>query len=241
MKRKHIKSKVELEALKNKHKGEIVFIVASGPSLNDVDLNLLKGKVALSIQHSRHALEGVDLSAHYWMVSDKKRISELITENREGITKAIFSLPFGIPRWTIKYFCKQDLIIAPEAEIIKGCPVTKVDYSGFSFDISKSISRAGTLSIFQAMQLAAYFGPSKVVLLGADFGDQKGVHHFDNSVPESVERASGKTPLESRYNRLEPVLEKYRQIYSSLGIELYNASPKTIEKVLLKSKLGDVF
>jgi hypothetical protein len=173
-------------------------------------------------------------------VTDKKRTSELISKDREGITRAIFSPPFSIPIRTMTYFHEQDLIISPEAEIIKGRPVTKVDYSGFSFDISKSISRAGTLSIFQAMQLAAYLGPSKVVLLGADFGDQDGAHHFDNTVPESIARASGEVRLESRYNKLKPSLKKYQQIYNNLGIELYNASPKTIEDVFAKSNLEDL-
>jgi hypothetical protein len=238
---KHKKSKAGLKSLKNKHLGEIVFIVASGPSLNDVDLNLLKGNVAISIQHSRYALNDVELSAHYWMVSDKRRICELITADRQGISRAIFSPPFGIPMWIAKKFDEQDLIISPEAKIIRGRPLTRSNHSGFSYDISESICRAGSLSIFSALQLAAYIGPSKVVLLGADFGDIKGRHHFDQSIPESIERTTGEARLESRYDKVKPVLKKYRQIYSELGIELYNASPMTIEDVLDKCRLEDAF
>lgn len=234
----HNRSQKKIKKLKNAHKGETIFIVASGPSLNDLDLNLLTDKNIISIHHSRSAVKNIKLKSHYWLLCDNKRINELLNLDRRKIDETLLAPGKLYWNYDRKSLYRSDLLIKPKIDYKYLFPNSKIENTGFEFDVSKSIARAGTKSIFIAIQIAAYLGASKIILLGADFGFTDNKHHFSDEINNYA--LYDIDPYKRQYDKkIKPALEKYKNILKERGINIHNASTHTRDDVLNKTSFID--
>ena len=133
----------------NVHEGKRLFILASGQSLNDLDLSKLKNKLTMEL--NRSGLIYPD--AKYHCAMDQR----LFVQYKELMSRppTLFTLencPWGIP-------------------------LKLLGSEGFSQDLTKGIYSGYTISYF-ALQLAIYMGFEEIIYLGLDLCHTSGHTHF---------------------------------------------------------------
>lgn len=139
----------EISHFSNVHNGKRLFILASGNSLNDLDLTKLKNKLTMGL--NRSGLIYPD--AKYHCAMDQRlfyQYKELMI-----LPPTLFSLencPWGI---SLKLLGSE----------------------GFSWDLNEGIYSGYTISYF-ALQLAIYMGFHEIVYLGLDLCHSSGQTHF---------------------------------------------------------------
>ena len=141
-----------IEDFKGLHDGQSVFVLASGPSLGELDLSPLKRRIVIGL--NRSSLLYPD--THYHCVMDLQlfeKYSDLLLRSRYLFTFP--DRPFGIP-------------------------IQLLGAEGFSSDLSEGIYSGYTVSFF-ALQLAVYMGFSNIFFLGLDLKHDKGATHFFGS------------------------------------------------------------
>ena len=115
--------------------------------------------------------------------------------------------------------------------------------AGFSDDISDHVLHGGAGSgLFTAIQIAAYMGASRIVLLGADFGVQGRRSHFCYfGQPRHETAAVVRSLYEAKYTeRVKPTLKRFRDHLASRQIDLVNASVSTADDVLCRRSLAEI-
>lgn len=141
-----------IEDFKRLHNRQSVFVLASGPSLGELDLSPLKRRIVIGLNRSNLLYP----DTHYHCVMDLQlfeKYDDLLRRSRYLFTFP--DRPFGIP-------------------------VELLGAEGFSFDLSRGIYSGYTVSYF-ALQLAVYMGFSRVFFLGLDLKHQQGATHFFGS------------------------------------------------------------
>lgn len=134
---------------KGLHKGKRLFILASGPSLKDLDLAPLSRRIVMGMNRSIFAYPNTQYHATF----DRRIFEEypdLLKQTRYLFTTK--DRPFGIP---IEF---------------KGA-------NGFSFDLENGIYTGYTISYF-ALQVAIYMGFKQIIYLGLDLKTQGYNTHF---------------------------------------------------------------
>lgn len=134
---------------KNRHNDKNLFIMASGPSLKDLDLSPLERRITMGLNRSFMAFQ----KPYYHCVFDH-RLFDLYPKELERC-RVLFTLedrPFGIP-------------------------LKLLGSSGFSRDLEEGIFSGYTISYF-ALQLAVYMGFKRVFFLGLDLQNRNKETHF---------------------------------------------------------------
>ena len=219
--------------LRNKHRGEVVYVVGSGPSLNQTNLSALKGQPVVLCNSAYKLVSTLESSATYWVVVSGMRMNTFKTVDR-GLFSASFRCIGAWPSWIDRgSISKEDVVL--RVPVRRGF-FRVMDYSpkNFSSDISDFIFHGGGSSvIFMGIQIAAYLGATKIVLVGADFGIPPGstAHHFDSS--DGLVWDAVSSSHESAYR----ALSSYSRQLANQNISLVNGSGWTAETVLPKVEL----
>ena len=140
---------LEIEAFKGRHKGKRLFILASGPSLGELDLSGLDRRITMGL--NRSAL--VFPNTYYHCVMDQRLFElhgDLLHKTRQLFT--VEGRPFGIQ-------------------------LKNLAADGFSWDLKKGIYTGYTIAYF-ALQLAVYMEFAEVFFLGLDLKHQGRNTHF---------------------------------------------------------------
>lgn len=138
-----------IKDFKNLHQGKRVFILASGPSLGELDLTPLQRRIVIGLNRSPLIYPG----AHYHCTMDHRLFAEYPDMLRAS--RYLFTFedrPFGIP-------------------------IRLLGAEGFSWDLTQGIYSGYTVAYF-AMQLATYMGFNELVYLGLDLKLDRGNTHF---------------------------------------------------------------
>lgn len=134
---------------KNLHPGKHCFIISSGPSLSDLNLEPLRRRLTFGLNRSFMAYPG----AYYHCAMDE-RLFDLYPEELND-TRFLFTLPDR--PW--------------------GIPIELLGANGFSFDLEKGIYSGYTVSYF-ALQVAVYMGFDRIFFLGLDLKNTSEKTHF---------------------------------------------------------------
>ncbi len=127
--------------LKNLHDGKRIFVIASGSSINDLDLAPLKSRIVMGLNRSFLVWP----NSYYHCVFDHRLFDEYESELRQ--TRFLITLenrPWGIP-------------------------LKLLGSEGFSWDLTEGIYSGYTIAFF-ALQLAVYLGFQGDFLSGFGFG-----------------------------------------------------------------------
>jgi hypothetical protein len=150
---------------KNLHSGKNIFILSSGPSLNDLDLSLLKNKIVMGLNRSTMVYP----TPYYQCVFDY-RLFDLYLESYKNV-RQLFTLegrPLGL---TLKLLGGE----------------------GFSTDLEEGIYSGYTISYF-ALQVVAYMGFKKIFFLGLDLKHDGPKTHFFGQDPQTVNHEQTEFP-----------------------------------------------
>jgi hypothetical protein len=223
------------------HKGETIFLIGAGPSLNNENLKILDEKIIIAYNFSFQALEKTKPKKIYSCISGAR-----INPGKD-VDRSLFNASFRYPG------AKEDEIILSDAirktDIILPVPYKFFLYkikdgdTGFSFDISKEFRfNGGSTGLLSCVQLAVYMGAKRIVLLGADFDckDKNLTHH---QKADFIKTTHWDDNLINWYELKKPEifssLKKLQKILKENKIDFVNASSYTSEEILTKKKLDD--
>jgi hypothetical protein len=139
----------QVEGFKELHDGKRVFILASSPSIDDLELEPLHCRNTIGLNRAFM----IFLDAKYNCTMDQRLFDEYPDEAKK--TRYLFTLagrPWGMP---------IELIVA----------------EGWIWDLAKDIYSEYTVSYF-ALQLAVYMGFKEIVYLRLDLKNRAGKTHF---------------------------------------------------------------
>ena len=138
-----------IKDFKHIHEGKRLFILASGPSLNSLNLSRLERKIVMGMNRSFLSFS----QTHYHCVMDHRLFELYEQELRE--TRYLFTLqdrPWGIP-------------------------LELLGSEGFSWDLEQGVYSGYTIS-FLALQVAIYMGFKEIFFLGLDLQHEGAKTHF---------------------------------------------------------------
>lgn len=147
----------EITQFRNIHNGKGLFILASGPSLNNHNLSLLKNKLVMGLNRSFKAYP----KSYYHCAMDL-RLFELFKQELKD-SRYLFTLedrPFGVP-------------------------LKLLGAEGFSRNLENGIYTGYTISYF-AMQVAYYMGFKTLFFLGLDLKHEGYNTHFFGHDPNTA-------------------------------------------------------
>ena len=150
---------------KNLHQGKNIFILASGPSLDDLDLSLLKNKMVMGLNRSTLVYP----KSYYQCVFDH-RLFDLYLDDYKNV-RQLFTLegrPLGLP-----------------FKLLGG--------DGFSFDLEDGIYSGYTISYF-ALQVVVYMGFKNIFFLGLDLKHDGSKTHFFGQDQKTIDHEKTEFP-----------------------------------------------
>jgi hypothetical protein len=140
----------EIGEFKNIHRGRRLFILASGPSLNEVDLSPLSRRIVMGLNRSVLLFP----ETNYHCTMDQRLFEQYADELKK--TRFLFTLE-GRP-W--------------------GVPIRLLGSEGFSWDLEEGVYSGYTIS-YVALQIAVYMGFNEIFYFGLDLSHDKGGNtHF---------------------------------------------------------------
>lgn len=169
------------------HRGERVFLLASGPSLTTLPLDRLRGQVVMGLNRSALAFP----ETQYHCAMDRwlfRRHPSLLRRCPTLFT--VPDRPFGIP---LRLLDDEDERVGPD---------------GFSLDLREGIYSGRSVAYF-ALQVAVWMGFQEIVYLGLDLAHGPTTHFFGNDHPRSNEKRLEifrhiRTNLENAARLLQP-------------------------------------
>lgn len=152
---------MSLKSLKNKHKGQPCVLIGGGPSINKMNLDLLKDYITIACNGFYLKMDELSWSPTYYTVEDPLPAED----NKEEISKLTNTIKV-IPSDLKKFIKKDENTIYCNFRRSYLRPVRK-NYPKFSFDFEKESFWGGTVMFFN-LQLAAHLGCNPIYLIGVD-------------------------------------------------------------------------
>jgi hypothetical protein len=145
-------SRRRLVALKNSHRGERCFIIGNGPSLNKMDLTLLKDEVTFGLNRIYILFEKMGFSTTYLVA-----INKYLLEQSEKELDALDCKKF------IGWTGRENVSFGPDTVFLRTRSGPR-----FCTDLPNEGVWESCTVTYVAMQLAYYMGFTEVVLIGVD-------------------------------------------------------------------------
>jgi hypothetical protein len=163
----------KLKVIKNKHKGERCFIVATGPSLTIKDLEMLKDEVSFSMNSICLAFDETYWRPTYYGIQDLKVFNTL----EKHIEELDVECKFVADVITKQKSVSDDYFIYP-LNLLNHCLPHQKYHTKFSDD-TFAVVYDGYSITYSLIQIAVYMGFSEIYLLGADCNYSINMnHHF---------------------------------------------------------------
>lgn len=213
------------------YKGQTVHIIASGPSINDLNKSNFHGENCLFVNGSTAFYEqGMHAIGH--VVSDKRFFIQ------KGNAAADFLLD-GVDAFYADT-CVEVLDDALKAHINRAFLIQKIGRSWKDkvlgnkvpaineIDLEKGFYEAGTVA-FVAAQLAMYMGCKEINIYGMDLSKTKKPRFYEKEekmMPSSLEK--------SIKNRIIPSFKKINEVAKNNNIKIVNKSPVSGKKLDFK-------
>ena len=144
-----------LERLQGAHEGERAFIIGNGPSLNDMDLRLLKDEITIGSNGIFLAFDKMGFVPTYYTIEDP-----LVASDRAGEAAQIGGTQRVYPHDLAGDLKTKSAIYVPFRRSYLGFPK-------FGKDLRKVAYWGGTVTAFN-LQLAYFLGCNRVYLIGCD-------------------------------------------------------------------------
>ncbi|GGZ77670.1 hypothetical protein GCM10007161_06110 [Ignatzschineria indica] len=146
-----------ISLLKNKEFGKRCFILANGPSINNLDLSKLKREIVIGMNASPLLEKSNSFKHSYYTISDTR----FLTENEDKYDIAVNLVDESV----MKVFRKEIYKFYPNKRNTHY--VQALERDGFSENLKHGYYY-GRTTVMLALQLAYYLGCSEIYLLGFD-------------------------------------------------------------------------
>ena len=160
----------QLEAFRDRHKGQRCFVVGNGPSLNQIDMGRLKDEITLGSNRCYMGFPDWGFAFSYWGIYDALQIEEYGPEYMQNV-----------PGGPVKFFPLQ---YWPLLGLENACPIAmdwpRTAAREFSTDPARLI--VGYSVTFMLLQIAAIMGCDPIYLVGLD-------HRYHITRPQMLARA----------------------------------------------------
>lgn len=228
--RRFFEASKEIKNLQNVHKGERCFIVATGPSINKTDFNLIKNETIFGVNTLYKTLDKIKIKCKYYLVSDRVIWNDNSKELMDINTTLFLCYVASRQYFKTKTNSKKDPFL------IKGKKTISL-LNSFPKDISKYVYVNGPTVVFIALQIAYYLGFKEVYLLGCD-STYSGKAHFDGSAAP----LKG-TPEKEHWDLVLKAYEVCKNVYEADNRKIYNATVggclETFERVSLEDIMNE--
>ena len=241
--------KPKLVGLKNKHKGKRCFIIGNGPSLNGVNLDLLKDEITFATNGIFLLFDRTKFRPTYYLVEDN-----LVAEDRSREINAIRGITKFVPLRSSYCINRSGTIYLnhnPEEDVVAESLVD----GRFSLDASL-LTVGGNTVTFTCMEMAYHMGFGQVYLLGIDHNYEipksyRNKSKDENYVIESKE--DDKNHFDQRYfgkgyrwhnpkvHLMEESYKIAKKVFEADGRQILNATMGTKLDVFEKVNLGRLF
>ena len=201
-----------MEQFKNLHKGKRCFVIGNGPSLNQLDLSLLKNEITFGCNHI-YLMK--NFKPTYWCMADywvMERIKEEVQKAYPDVTK-----------FSVKTHHDKTLTILPNTYSINGFKdlYDLNSKPNFSDDLIKGVY-GGYSIIYIMIQIAHYLGCNPIYILGIDGFKGPTMKNF------FPEKAQFDWKLVKHQTDLSHIAFKTaREFLEGKGIKIYNATPNS--------------
>lgn len=221
-----------IKELKDSHKGERCFIVATGPSLTFEDLNLIKTEYSFGMNSCVLALDKTEWTPNIIGIQDEfvynKIEKTLLKEAQQKLKNKII----------VSNLLAE---ICPSARKFKQFPLHNLDHRydrkktreiKFSDDCYKIIYDGYSI-VFSILQLAVYMGFKKIYLLGCDCNyNQKKKNFIDHGAIDPYASIMG--------NRLIYVHSLFYKFAQAHNIQVFNCTRGGMLEIYPRMRLEDV-
>lgn len=234
-----LRESAELKKLKNIHKGQRVFIVATGPSLTMEDLELIKNEYSISMNSIVNSFNQTSFRPTYYMIQDGNVIDRIHKQINECDLKSVYigvgnarlmKVNVGrnreklIQKKRIKYrlnlaYHYYDMCYKPnKSKMVFSDNFARQSYDGFTVTYS-------------AIQFAYYLGFSEIYLLGCDctYGG-----HFDDKDHEN----------NNNLNKVKPsyfaAYECARKFFTDRGVKIFNCTRGGMLDIYTRKNLEEI-
>lgn len=220
----------KLKSLKDKHRGERCFIIATGPSLTIEDLEKLHGETTFSMNSICLAFDETDWRPTYFGIQDRNVLERLRDRIERLESECVFigdNIAGEIPGKENHYVFPLNLMNHRMAH--------KKYHSKFSAD-SFSVVYSGYSITYSLLQIAVYMGFKEIYLLGADCSyPEKGKHHFKEYGHIDPSFREAREQMIAAYKVAKTFADEH-------GIKIFNATRggalEVFERVNLDEVLG---
>lgn len=225
----------------NIHKGKRCFIVATGPSLNFDDLEMLNkhNEICLSVNKIYRCYTKTKWRANYVGVTDPKILADVLIDKQNGV-----EMPD-------KLFIGDNNIKCGNIKPIEDCEYFHLNCEDFepnpprfSEDMSICSYRGCTVTYDFALQMAAYMGFSEIYLLGVDHSMTGKIsdvqnHFIENYYTEKEKDESHFTA--SNWDGASLAYQSAENYSRKHGFRIYNATRGGKLEVFERVNFDDLF
>ena len=222
----------KLKRLKNSHRGEKAVVLCNGPSLLEVDFDLLKGVYTFGLNKINLLFDQTDFRP-----SSIVAVNPLVLKQNSD-----FYASTNIPLFLEQNALNVPISLNDNTIILNSC-----DIPFFSRDCSMSMFQGYTVT-YVALQLAFHMGFEKVALVGCDHSfsgvsepnrvfksDTEDLSHFSKDY-----FSKGQLWQHPDLKQSEVYYALAKQVYEASGRTIFNATTKTLLEVFPRIDL-DVF
>lgn len=221
-----------LKKMKNSHKGERCFIIATGPSLTFEDLNLLRNEYTIGMNSGVYAIDKTMWVPNLLGLEDEyvyqKLEPELIKQSEGKLKDRIL-----VSNVIAKYFkSARRFHVFPVNLLDHKCDFRKIGKLKFSDDCYSIVYDAYSIT-FSLMQIAIYMGFKEIYLVGCDCTYNKAKAHFiETGVVDPYASQLGE--------RFIYVHSKLKEFADSKGIKIFNCTRGGMLDVYPRKKIEEV-
>ena len=226
------------------------FVIASGPSINDIDFNLLKGQVLFGVNGSPAVRHRFPAAFSHYIVTDSSVAYDQFPLLAEMISTHV---PCFFSRAAVTLICalRPDLLDHENIYLIEPTPLSQSELesdndfvlgqnkTGFSKNLEKGYLGAGTV-VFPALQACKYLGYDRVYMMGVDLFAVPGKHRFYDDAEDARFAKQYAAALENMTkDRILPAFESVGSLNNDPNedFRIFNLSAKSRIPVELVPKL----
>ncbi len=232
-----IESSDLLKKFKGIHEGERCFIIATGPSLNMEDINMISNEYTFSVNSIIKMFNNTSWRPTYYCISDRNVWNTLHTEVEKADLDYVFfegsygeyNNNNGIPFYQCSY---------PRFFELSG-----IGSQIFSDDISRVIY-AGSTVVYTVLQIAVYMGFKKIYLLGTDCNYSISGNNYSTLTNYDLKEPSAARKTKENGSFVNNIFSDYycaKDFAKNHGIEIYNCTRGGMLEVFDRIELESLF
>lgn len=222
----------KLRGLKNNYKGKRCFIIGNGPSLNKLDLTLLKDEFTFGVNAIYLNYEKMGFYPTFYVVED-----DLVAADRKDEINNYHNSKYKFFGTYLRYLLKPDentLLL----NVLRNYGDEK-NFPSFSTDIARRLWVGGSVT-YLCLELAYFMGFEEVYMIGFDHNyvipktaDISNVHEHGFDILSTEDDPNHFHPdyfgkgyrwHDPRVDRMEQGFSKAREYFEKDGRKVYNAT-----------------